>query len=141
MPLPFRYSGPKLHRLLVATDFDAASDAAVEMGAALARDASAFVHLLYVIQAPAPPGAGANPKLPPEATCNMANAVRHLHELGVESVTSSIEFGIPADVIVRHASSTKFDLLVLGGRGKGSTSKYVVMRVRIPVMVIPFRST
>jgi nucleotide-binding universal stress UspA family protein len=69
----------------------------------------------------------------------MESAVRRLHELGVETVASSIEFGIAADVIVRYANSGEFDLVVLGSRGRGSTSAYVISHVSTPVMVIPQR--
>lgn len=152
MTQPYRRSSPgphvpKLHRLLVATDFDAASDAAVEVGAVLARDVSASIHLLCVLEALmyTPPDmtalAARDPELHPEATRQMASAVHRVHELGVESVSSSIEFGIAVEVLVRYANSAKFDLLVLGRRQHGSTAAYVVPRVSIPVLVIPARRT
>ncbi len=148
MTQPYRQPGhaphaPKLQRLLVATDFDLASEVAVDAGAALAREMGASIHLLCVLEALmyTPPDIAAlarlDPELHPEATRRMAAAVRHVRDLGVDSVSSSIEFGIAVDVLVRHANSAKFDLLVLGRRNHGSTSAYVVPRVNIPVMVFP----
>jgi len=134
----------KLHHILIATDFSAAaSDAAVEMGASVARDASASVQLLCVLEALmyVPAGMAAlverDPDLHPEATRRMASTIRRIHELEVENVSSSIEFGIAADVLVRYANSAKFDLLILGRAGRGSTSAFVIPRVSIPVMVVP----
>jgi nucleotide-binding universal stress UspA family protein len=130
----------------VATDFDGASNGALERGAAVAREANGSIHLLCVLEALmyAPLDVAAlaarEPELHPEATRNMEDAVRRLRELGVEIIASSIEFGIAEDVIVRYANSTKFDLLVLGSRGKGRMSAYVTSRVGIPVMVVPFAS-
>lgn len=146
MTQPYRDPSPgPYRRILVATDFDVPSDAAIETGAALARDANGLVHLLSVLEALmyTPPDMAAfaarDPELHPEATRNMESAVRRLHELGVETVASSIEFGIAADVIVRYANSGEFDLVVLGSRGRGSTSAYVISHVSTPVMVIPQR--
>jgi nucleotide-binding universal stress UspA family protein len=151
MTQPYRQShaGPltKLHHILIATDFSAASDAAVEMGASVARDASASVQLLCVLEAlmyvPAEMAslAESDPDLHPEATRRMASTLRRIHELEVENVSSGIEFGIAADVLVRYANSARFDLLILGRAGRGSTSAFVIPRVSIPVMVVPFVRT
>jgi nucleotide-binding universal stress UspA family protein len=143
MTQPYRDSSPGPHRLLVATDFDPASEAALERSAALARDSNGSILLLCVLEALmyAPPDMAAlaarDPSLHPEVTRHMEDAVRRLHELGIATVSARIEFGIAEDVIARYANSGKFDLLVLGSRGNGSTSAYVIPRVTIPVMVVP----
>jgi nucleotide-binding universal stress UspA family protein len=145
MTQPYRDSSRGPHRLLVATDFDPASEAALERSAVLARDSSGSIHLLCVLEALmyTPPDMAAlaarDPELHPETTRHMEEAVRRLHELGVATVTGGIEFGIAADVIVRYANSMKFDLLLLGSRGRGSTSAYVIPRVSIPVTVVSLR--
>jgi nucleotide-binding universal stress UspA family protein len=135
---------PKLHRLLIATNFDAASEAAVDMGAALAYRAggAASIHLVCVLEAlmytPWNMAALAerDPDLHPEVTHRVTNAVQHLREYGIENVESSIEFGIAADVIVRYAASGKFDVLILGRRQKASTATYVMARASIPVLTV-----
>jgi nucleotide-binding universal stress UspA family protein len=101
------------------------------------------VHVLYVLEALmySPPAIAAlaqkDPRTHPEGTRRMAAATARLAELGVNSVESSIEFGIAVDVIVRYANDGRFDVLVIGSRRHGSTSAYVVPRSRIPVFSVP----
>jgi nucleotide-binding universal stress UspA family protein len=131
--------------VLIATDFDSASDAAVEVGAMLARDAAAEVHLLCVLEAlmysplDIAERAAKDHELHPEASRNMARTVRRVQALGVEQVETALEFGIAADVIVRYASSGRFDLLVLGHRGRSTSSSAALLRASIPVLVVPTR--
>jgi nucleotide-binding universal stress UspA family protein len=146
---PYRRSNPeqklpKLHRLLIATNFDATSEAAIEMGAALAYRAagSCSIHLICVLEAlmytPWKMAALSerDPDLHPEVTHRMAKAVQHLREYGIESIESSIEFGIAADVIVRYVASGKFDVLILGRGEKASTAAHVMARTSIPVLTV-----
>jgi nucleotide-binding universal stress UspA family protein len=146
---PYRRSSPeqklpKLHRLLIATNFDAASEAAIEMGAALGYRAggSSSIHLVCVLEALmyTPWNMAAlsrrDPDLHPEVTHRVVTAVQRLREYGIENVESSIEFGIAADVIVRYAVSGKFDVLILGRRQKASTAAYVMARASLPVLTV-----
>jgi nucleotide-binding universal stress UspA family protein len=150
VPQPYRNSSPErkppdFHRLLIATDFDAASDAAVEFGAALAKRVgpAASIHVLSVLEALmyTPPKMAMlserDPDLHPEATGRMASTVRRLHEHGIDAVESSFEFGIASDVIVTYANSGRFDVLIVGRRTKGSTVGSLLPRVNIPLLTVP----
>jgi nucleotide-binding universal stress UspA family protein len=132
-----------LARILVATDFDAASAAAVDAAADLACATGASVHLLSVLEAlmytPKEIAAFAerDPRTHPEVTRKMEVAIGRLRERGVKEVDGSIEFGIPVDVILRHANEGRFGLLLIGSRRHGSSAAYVIPRSRIPVMAVP----
>jgi nucleotide-binding universal stress UspA family protein len=129
--------------ILVATDFDATSDAVVEAAAALARATDASVHLLCVLEAlmySSPEMAAQaerDPRTHPEASRKMADALDRLLDRGVKEADGSIDYGIGVDVILRHANAGKFDLLIIGSRRHGSTAAYVIPRSKIPVMTVP----
>ena len=127
-----------LRRILVATDFDATSDAVVHAAAAVARatDASVLEALMYSSPEMAAQ-AERDRRTHPEATRKMADAVGQLRDGGVKDANGSIEYGIAVDVLLRHANAGKFDLLIIGSRRHGSTAAYVIPRSKIPVMTVP----
>jgi nucleotide-binding universal stress UspA family protein len=130
-------------RILVATDFDAASDAALEGAAQLAVSLGGPVHLLYVLEALMYGSAemaglaDRDPKLHVAATKRVEAAVAALKSRGVSRVTSSIEYGIAVDVIAKHAIASEHDLLVVGSHGRGTTVGDIIKRSAIPVMAVP----
>jgi nucleotide-binding universal stress UspA family protein len=116
----------------------------LEAAAALARSVGGSVRLLHVLEALmyASPEmtelARRDPRTHPEASRKMADAIRHVTALGVTDVQGNIEFGIAADVIVAHANDGRFDVLVLGHRGRaGGVYAKALAASRIPVMAVP----
>ncbi len=130
-------------RILLATDFDSVSDAAVEATARLAVALGARVELLYVLEALmyTAPGMAAlaerDPGVHPEASRKVALAVEHLRSRGVAAVGGAIDYGIAQDVIARRAVAADFDLLVIGTHGRGTTVRDIIQKSAIPVMAVP----
>jgi nucleotide-binding universal stress UspA family protein len=135
---------PKLERILVATLLDPAATRELDAAAALARPVGGSIRLLHVLEALmyASPEmtelARRDPRTHPEASRKMADAVRHVVALGVSDVQGEIEFGIPADVVVKVANDGRFDVLVLGNRGRaGGVYAKALAESKIPIMAVP----
>jgi nucleotide-binding universal stress UspA family protein len=133
-----------LRRILVATNFDGASNAAVETAANLARALGGSIHVLYVLEALmyAVPDMAAwaecDPRTHPEATRRLQEIIQVFRAHGVEHVDGSIEYGIASDVILRHANGGNFDLLVVGSHGRrGGVDTRLVAHAEIPVIAVP----
>jgi nucleotide-binding universal stress UspA family protein len=127
----------------VATNFDGASKAAIDAAASVARSGRCSIHVLCVLEALmyAVPEMAAwaerDPRTHPEVTRKLRETTSTLRAAGVEQVDASVEYGIAADVILRHASGGEFDLLVLGAGGhRGDVEAAVVARAKIPVIVV-----
>jgi nucleotide-binding universal stress UspA family protein len=136
-------SRPKIERLLVATLLEPPLRE-VETAAALARAVGGSVCVLHVLEALMYSSAEMtelarrNPQTHPEASRKLAEAVRLVTTLGVSDAQGSIEYGIPAEIVVRYANSGRFDLLVLGNRGRsGGVHARALAESRIPVMNVP----
>ncbi len=130
-------------RILLATDFDSASESVLEATARLAVTLRARVHLLYVLEAlmyEAPGMAKEAERIPglhAEASRKVAAAVARLEARGVSKVSSVIEYGIAQDVIAKEARDSEFDLLVIGSHGRGTTVRDIIRKSAIPVMAVP----
>jgi len=111
--------------------------------AVLARSVGASVHILCVLEALmyTPPEmrtlAQRDPGTHPETTQKLADAIGLVHGMGVQEVDGEIEFGIALDVVVQKANSGRFDLLVVGARGRGHVAPQVIARATIPVLAVP----
>lgn len=152
MPCPVLTVGPgtpagdqvRIQRILHATDFSPASLRAVQYALALAREYQAHLLLLQVVE-----------KVPGESlTLTMEAARRRLHIL-VPSESDLpfvpeviIELGSPVDHILKIATERQADLLVMGVRGRGATSRAlhvsmgstaykVVSESPCPVLTVP----
>jgi nucleotide-binding universal stress UspA family protein len=142
-PPPAAPTRPRFRSLLVAMHLDPGAETVLEAAAALAKETGARVHVLSVLEAlmysplDLGPFEERDPELHPEASRGMTRAVARLQELGVETVTGGIEFGIAADVIVQQADPARFDMILLGRRGKGSVAAEVMARASIPVLIVP----
>ena len=120
-----------LNNILVATDASAASNRAINLAADMAGKYGATLHLLYVVR---------EMQLPPELKKMaevekiagarldvldfvgkkiLGDAVTRATKKGAGKVTSSLEHGDPATIILRYAKRRKVDLIVLGTRGLG----------------------
>jgi nucleotide-binding universal stress UspA family protein len=142
---PYRGPAPvSIQRILIATELEAASETAVEIGTTLAQATRASVHLLCVLEAImySPPTMvslvkEAPEKTHPEASRKMTELVRRLRKAEIENVRSSIEFGIAVDVIQRRAEEGSFDLVVLGAGRRGTSATRLITRLKIPVLAVP----
>lgn len=137
-------------KILVATDGSDRADAAVEYALQLAKDAGAEVVGLYVVDLASLPPAGEVTVPPSPATVEyealklLEVVVKGAKEMGIEARVQ-VEFGKPADEIVRKAEREGVDLIVLSSTGKGvdrfllgSVSEGVIRRAKCPVLVVPF---
>ena len=120
-----------LKNILVATDASTASNRAINIAADMAGKYGATLHVLYAIR---------EMQLPPELK-KMAevekitgaradvldfvgkkildDAKSRATKKGADKVTTTLEHGDPATVILRYAKRRKVDLVVLGTRGLG----------------------
>lgn len=78
-----------------------------------------------------------------DADRNMEYAKKHCAQNGVV-FEKKISFGDPGYTIVKYAKDKKFDIIVIGARGRGSikevffgsVSNYVVHKADMPVLII-----
>jgi nucleotide-binding universal stress UspA family protein len=124
-----------LRRILLATDFSDASDAAGRTAVALARQCDAELTIVYVVPPVTDPspseGIGA---LAAELAPGLA-------------VKTEVLSGIPTRKIAEYARRQGIDLIVMGSHGRsglsrallGSVAEGVVRRGPCPVLVVPFR--
>ena len=150
--LPFR-------RILCAVDFSEWSTAAVELASSLARESSADLELLHVVEWPwEEPPAPAFSELPAEQASALlefrrylvTGATRRLESLVSDavrdrcSVTVQVVHGKPYVQLLRVAAETGADLIVLGVHGRnsidralfGSTTDQVVRRATCAVLTV-----
>jgi nucleotide-binding universal stress UspA family protein len=134
-----------LKNVLVATDFEPASDAALVYGRALGRTFGASLHLIHVAE---------NHFLRPSATDPaLLNAAyrrslaerltagdrEQLHARAVLQISDS-----PSDAIVEYARAWSIDLIVMGTHGRsamsqilmGSVAERVVRTAPCPVLTV-----
>lgn len=139
--------------ILLSTDGTRASDRATEQAVALAAAVDATVHALYVVDEEVYSAYSG------EEFVDAAEGPEHgLTEVGRETlsavteacerrgvpVETALEYGVPADAIVDHASTVGADLLVLGTtqhsepyqRLLGSVANAVVQTTSRPTLVV-----
>lgn len=139
--------------LLVAVDFSEASRQIVTYAAGLARELSARIVLLHVVEPVAsyvPVGAAMDviEAAPPLIMEEDLKAQReHLQCLaeGIENVETQAIIGLAADEIVAQARERGAQFIVLGSHGRGalyhlfagSVVNGVLKRSKTPVLVVP----
>jgi nucleotide-binding universal stress UspA family protein len=119
-------------RILVATDFSAASGAALAFARTLASRFGASLHLLHVLEDPyvtgafapevyAPPPAGLRESWLRSAEGTMAMLVTETDKAAF-NITTDVVFGPIALTIVERASQIGADLIVMGTHGRGGVA-------------------
>jgi len=142
----------QITRVLVPTDFSAASDSALTYARSLARQFGASINLVHVFEDPFTSGAfvGDGTVMMPldlrQSLENLAQeqlASRHAEHIGTLPLSSTdLLMGSPARRIVEHAEETNADLIVMGTHGRsglghlllGSVAEKVVRTARCPVL-------
>ncbi|KYH25925.1 universal stress protein [Halalkalicoccus paucihalophilus] len=134
-------------RILVATDGSADAERAAEHAVDLARRYGAELHCLYVIETrTAYDNAIVEPEIVHRRLREEGEEALDAIEAdarGVGTVVSSIESGVPAEVITAYSDENGIDLVVMGAKGKsafktillGSTTEAVV-RSGLPVLIV-----
>ncbi len=137
--------------ILAAIDFSPVTDPVLALAATLGLSMDARVLLLHVVPSPPPLAAyqmgedeeaqllAATEK---DASRRLVNLAARLAGVATETLTAT---GVPADEIVREASASGADLIVLGSHGHtalydllvGSTAHGVLKKAACPVLVVP----
>jgi nucleotide-binding universal stress UspA family protein len=143
-----------IRRILVPTDFSAASDAAFDWARVLGSRFAAPVHLLHVLpEINLDGGRGSEDfvtESPEARSLRLADARERLtHRLPTDArtsprITTEVVFGAPAKTIEGYAADNGFDLIVMGTHGRtgiahlleGSVAERVVRGAASPVMTI-----
>jgi universal stress protein A len=136
----------KYQKILFATDFSPASDAALRYATALARDSGAKLLILHVEEL-VMPYAGGEMYLPPPEFPNpelqkmLAQIVPTDQSVAFEH---KLVLGTPADDIARVAEEGGVDLIVIGTHGRtglkrvlmGSVAEAVMRHAGCPVLTV-----
>lgn len=141
-------------RILVATDFSAASGAALDFAKTLAVRFGASLHLLHVLEDPyvtgafaadvyAPPPPGLRESWLHSAETTMATLMTEADKTALNA-TTEVVFGPIARTIVEQAAQTGADLIVMGTHGRsgfahlllGSVAEQVVRTATCPVLTV-----
>jgi nucleotide-binding universal stress UspA family protein len=136
----------KFKKILSATDFSPASEAALQYATALARDSGAVLIILHVEELPMPYIGGemyfAQPEYPNPEIRRMLEAVIP-PDKGVR-FEHRLVLGTASDDIVRVADEEKVDLVVIGTHGRtglkrvlmGSIAESVMRLATCPVLTV-----
>jgi nucleotide-binding universal stress UspA family protein len=141
-----------LKRILVATDFSAASSAALQVAAMLAQKSNAELDLLHVYDAlalaeMAPAGTLIDPnprdELRETAEKNLDELLR-IHCSAIPTKVRRVAWGLPWEVIRKQARRGAVDLIVVGSIGRsglagmlmGNTAEKVLRLVDRDVLVV-----
>ncbi|MFT3706856.1 MAG: universal stress protein [Archangium sp.] len=141
-----------VQNILVGFDGSSAAREAAEFAMKLAKQASARVTLLFVVELPQiiPIGAlsGFVPTTAPQPEVNFKNAERLIASVRGDhpdlEIATRVEAGTPAEMICEVAAQSRADLVVVGARGHnaavrlllGSISDRVVHHAPCPVLVV-----
>ena len=143
----------RLKKILVATDFEESSEAALTYGRDLARGFDAALHVLHVVQNVYTQfGTEAYVSVLPDLQRDVEEAARmRLEALLSEEDRTALHAtpvirtsGTPAAAIVEYANDAKIDLIIMGTHGRGavahmlmgSVAERVVRTAPCPVLTV-----
>ena len=135
--------------ILIPTDGSDGVQDAIEEGIGLAKQTTATVHALYIVDdrdygtLPDAKWIGLQEALETEGERAVEAVAERSEDAGVETVTT-IEEGIPQDEIVAYADNEDVDVIVMGTHGRagvnrlllGSVTENVIRRTDVPVHVV-----
>ena len=133
-------------KILFATDFSPASDAALQYATSLTRDSGALLLIVHVEEPPLPYTGGEMYFTPPEYP--NPEVRRMLHAIVPPDATiryeHRLEMGDAAEEIVRVAGEEAVDLIVIGTHGRtglrhllmGSVAETVMRHASCPVLTL-----
>jgi nucleotide-binding universal stress UspA family protein len=143
-----------LSRILIPTDFSAASDEALQYGKMLGERLGASLHVLHVIEEPEMAGAWGSesyiaelPRMREAAQRAAEERLSHIFtgaESGRLQVSTEIADGRAAPTIVEVARRRHVDLIVMGTHGRsgvahlllGSVTEKVLRTASCPVLAV-----
>jgi nucleotide-binding universal stress UspA family protein len=126
-----------LKNILVATDFGAASDAALRYGRELARRFDATLHVLHVTENVSVSSIGADgfvamapqqlqDEIEDTARVRLMEALTDSDRSGLVTRPVVITASSPAPVIVDYAERHKIDVIVIGTHGRGALAHFLM---------------
>lgn len=137
----------KIQRILVPIDGSQNAIRGLERAISIAQPAGAEITGLYVIHVPAAAAIHVTPQQRKKeisfAESVIGGALSRAKRAKV-NFRAKTETGNPADKITQVAKSGRYDLIVIGSRGRGkgkemflgSVSNHVLHRANVPVMVV-----
>jgi len=149
---------PRISRVLVPTDFSAASDEALEYARTLAEGFDASLYLLHVVEDFSLNGGlisesylGVSPEARATAVADARERLAHRitrRDRELLHARSEIIVGATADTIADYAESLRIDLIVMGTHGRtgfahiliGSVAETVVRTAPCPVLTVHARA-
>ncbi|MGQ9646890.1 MAG: universal stress protein [Thermodesulfobacteriota bacterium] len=131
----------QLEKILVATDFEQASEDALRMSLVFAKQFDSEITLIHVI-----PEMKDYPIARDQIRKKVTDRLKHMEmdvkRRGITSVETVARFGIPFERIMEHADDLDVNLIVVGSGGKekryplGVTAERVVIAANKPVLVV-----
>jgi nucleotide-binding universal stress UspA family protein len=134
-----------LRHVLVATDFEPASDAALVYGRALARNFGATLHLLHVAENQFLRPSPTDPSVIKAAYMRSLNDRLTVEDRATLNARAALEVSDEtAGTIVKYARDEHIDLIVMGTHGRGalaqvltgSVAERVVRTASCPVLTV-----
>jgi nucleotide-binding universal stress UspA family protein len=132
-------------QVLVAVDFEPASDTALTYGRALARMFGARLHLLHVVENNFLRPIASDPRTVAERAQRRLRQRLAPEDSRAPGVAVAVEVSdTPADAIVDYAGDSGIDLIVIGTHGRrgkdrllmGSVAERVIRRAPCPVLTV-----
>jgi nucleotide-binding universal stress UspA family protein len=134
-----------LKNILVATDFEPASEAALTYGRALARTFGARLHLLDVAENDFLRASVVDPHVLKTAVARRLHERLTAEDRADRGARATLEVSDrPADTITRYAKREQIDLIVIGAHGRtgithmltSSVAEHVVRTAPCPVLTV-----